>query len=182
MGADSHVRPIADWSPRVQIGEEMRAAQREAEIRIMGVSEFDLTAQKRRNQECEQASRVAITQVFDEINMARTDNGIKMRETRAKNTETLRTVAEQELKRLQTLNETVKKEQELSATRLKMKLETTQKQMTLEYVAGRTVLFNEFKKAAAVTANMQENTATIVEELRNKYESTRDLERQLAKI
>jgi propanediol dehydratase small subunit len=114
--------------------------------------------------------------------MARTDNGIKMRETRAKNTETLRTVAEQELKRLQTLNETVKKEQELSATRLKMKLETTQKQMTLEYVAGRTVLFNEFKKAAAVTANMQENTATIVEELRNKYESTRDLERQLAKI
>ena len=36
-----------------------------------------------------------------------------------------------------------------------MRLDATKKQMTGEYVEGRTELFNQFKKAAQVTAKMQ---------------------------
>ena len=51
-----------------------------------------------------------------------------------------------------------------------------------EYIENRTVQFNEFKKAASVTTKMQEEAAVIVEQLREKYESNRTLEKDLAKI
>jgi len=51
-----------------------------------------------------------------------------------------------------------------------------------EYIQNRTAQFNEFKKAASVTTKMQEEAAVIVEQLREKYESNRALERDLAKI
>ena len=40
-------------------------------------------------------------------------------------------------------------------TARQMRLDATKKKMTGEYVEGRTELFNQFKKAAEVTAKMQ---------------------------
>mmetsp|Transcript_19278 Transcript_19278/g.63791 ORF Transcript_19278/g.63791 Transcript_19278/m.63791 type:complete len:84 (-) Transcript_19278:539-790(-) len=72
--------------------------------------------------------------------------------------------------------------QELSAKRLKEKIDLTQRKRTEEYLANRTAQFNEFKKAAMVTSDMQDKAAKIVEELRETFENTRDLERKLRKI
>lgn len=80
------------------------------------------------------------------------------------------------------MNETVKHESALSAKRLKEKIEATQKVRTEEYISNRTAQLNEFKTAAQVTQHMQAETSNIIEQLRNKYEATRELERKRDKI
>lgn len=165
-----------------EVGETMRAEQRHREKGIWDMSDYYLAERKRTNLEATKQQTETLTALFDDLFMEKTVAGVKLREQRVKNTQTIKNVAEQELTRLQALNETVKKEQELSASRLREKLESTQRLRTAEYIANRTVQFNDFKKAAAVTNGMQEETAVIVERLRETFENTRDLQRKLAKM
>jgi len=112
-----------------EVGNEMRATQGHREKTLTAISTFDLAERKRRNQESTKMQNTTLATIFDSINMEKTINGVKRREDRVKNTETCETVALAELKRLQTISETVKKEQELSALRLKEKTEATQKKL-----------------------------------------------------
>lgn len=181
--AESTVRQrTAILATAAEVGEEMRAEQRHREKEIWDMSDYYLQEQKRTNLEATKKQMETLTLIFDNIDMQKTSAGVKLREQRIKNTQTIKNVADQELVRLQALNETVKQEQALSATRLREKVETLQRARTAEYVANRTVQFNSFKKAAAITNGMQEETAAIVERLRETFEGTRELERRLAKM
>jgi len=181
--AESTVRQrTAILATAAEVGEEMRAEQRHREKGIWDMSDYYLQEQKRTNLEATKKQMETLTQIFDNIEMQKTSAGVKLREQRTKNTQTIKNVADQELVRLQALNETVKQEQALSATRLREKVETLQRARTAEYIANRTVQFNSFKKAAGITNGMQEETAAIVERLRETFEGTRELERRLAKM
>ena len=165
-----------------QVGVEKREKQKAREAVVYAVSECDLAERRRRNQETAKESMVTLADLFATIAAANETNGIQMREQRVKNTETIADVAQKDLERLQKMNETVKKESALSAQRLREKIERTQKQRSEEYIANRTAQFNDFKKAAMVTQRMQAETGQIIEQLRGKYEATRELERKLSKI
>mmetsp|Transcript_11845 Transcript_11845/g.29006 ORF Transcript_11845/g.29006 Transcript_11845/m.29006 type:complete len:344 (-) Transcript_11845:63-1094(-) len=177
-----HEQREAILASTAEIGAEMRAAQRSSETGLLELSEYYLAEKKRTNLESTKLQTETLTNLFQSIAMEKTVGGEQLREQRVKNTQTIKTVAAAELARVQALNETVKKEQELSAARLKEKLDHTQRTRTAEYLKNRTVQFNDFKKAASVTNNMQEETAAIVEQLREAFETTRDLERKLDKM
>jgi len=165
-----------------QVGVEKRTNQKAREGVIVGISTCDLTERQCRNQTAEKTSSVTLTNLFATIADAKDTNGIEMRVQRGKNAASIVEVSQKDLERLQKINETVKHETALSAKRLREKIEATQKIRTTEYIENRTAQFNEFKRAAMVTARMQNETSAIVEQLRGKYESTRELERKLGKI
>mmetsp|Transcript_19276 Transcript_19276/g.63782 ORF Transcript_19276/g.63782 Transcript_19276/m.63782 type:complete len:196 (-) Transcript_19276:539-1126(-) len=165
-----------------EIGMMMRSAQSARERNVSTFAAFDLAERTRRNHEATRTQTLNIRSLFSSIAAEKISNGITMRHERKKNMETIEALNKAELARLQGLNETVKREQELSAKRLKEKIDLTQRKRTEEYLANRTAQFNEFKKAAMVTSDMQDKAAKIVEELRETFENTRDLERKLRKI
>lgn len=165
-----------------QVVSGMRTKQKAREGVVIDVSTCELAERQRRNHEATKTSMVTLANLFATIADANDTNGIEMRAQRGKNTDTIAEVAQKDLERLQKINETVKHETALSAKRLREKIEGTQKIRTTEYIENRTAQFNEFKKAAMVTARMQNETGAIIEQLRGKYESTRELERKLGKI
>lgn len=165
-----------------QVGIDKRTAQKAREAVIYDVAAFDLPERSRKNQEMTKTSMITLANIFANIADANEQNGIKMRQDRARNTETIADVARKDLERLQKIAENVKEESAQSAKRLREKVEQVQKARSEDYIANRTAQFNEFKKAATVTARMQQETSAIVEQLRSKYEQTRALEKQLAKI
>jgi len=62
------------------------------------------------------------------------------------------------------------------------KLDHTRKERQEEYIRGRTLQFNSFKKAAAVTMDMQTQAAAAIERLRDQHDATRALERRLERV
>ena len=165
-----------------QVGVEKRTNQKAREGVIVGISTCDLTERQCRNQTAEKTSMVTLANLFSTIADAKDTNGIEMRVQRGKNAASIAEVTQKDLERLQKINETVKHETALSAKRLREQIKATQKIRTTEYIENRTAQFNEFKRAVMVTARMQNETSAIVEQLRGKYESTRELERKLGKI
>mmetsp|Transcript_21359 Transcript_21359/g.53611 ORF Transcript_21359/g.53611 Transcript_21359/m.53611 type:complete len:340 (+) Transcript_21359:63-1082(+) len=177
-----HEQRQALLATAAEVGETMRAEQRHKEKGVWELSNYYLDEKKRTNLEATKKQAETLTVLFETLAMEKTVNGVNLREQRTKNTQTIKNVADAELARVQALNETVKKEQEMSATRLREKIETKMRLRTAEYIDNRTEQFNQFKKAAAVTNGMQEETAEIVERLRQTFESTSDLERKLRKM
>lgn len=146
-----HEQQQAILASTAQIGEEMRAEQRQRETGLLELSDYYLAEKRRRNLESSKLQTETLTQLFDSISMKKSMEGMQLREQRAQNTQTIMNVSAAELQRVQELNETVKKEQELSAARLRDKLDTTKRMQTAEYLKDRTHHFNQFKKAASVT-------------------------------
>mmetsp|Transcript_875 Transcript_875/g.1895 ORF Transcript_875/g.1895 Transcript_875/m.1895 type:complete len:299 (+) Transcript_875:168-1064(+) len=177
-----HEQRQAILATSAEVGNSMRAHQRNKEKGVWELSDYYLAEKKRTNLEATKQQTQTLTVLFETLAMEKSTNGIKLRDQRLKNTETIKNVADAELARVQALNETVKKEQEMSTARLRDKIETTMRLRTAEYVMNRTEQFNQFKKAAGVTNGMQHETAGIVERLRQTFETTRDLERKLQKM